>query len=376
MFTKKLFKLGTLLVIFGVLLLMSTSNLFAQTVDSLTSARDTSYVPLQSVALGSQTATALTVIKFKITPGGTIAALDSVVMSFPSGKFKFSSATTDSFTVATTGHGVTFQQSTTGHVGISASGNLALTLTAVAGTGDTVTVTGVKILPKVSNPINDNTTTDLLTAILYVGGIPASTAPYLKELILQPGPTTQFVWNVPLTVVAGTVLAGSHTNLSNATLLLEDFFGNIDRDSTTTPTISAIVASTSSPGTGTMLNQTGSGVNVIKSLGSYVYNNLAYTVVGTYKVRASGTGITTGDAASSFLINANVLKNVTITAPTSPITVVQTSAFTITATDMYFNAIDNQTKVTITEKVGGGGTFLGSGNLNAGTACYCIYNNI
>jgi hypothetical protein len=373
MFTKKLFKIGTLLVIFGVLLLVSTSNLFAQ-VDSLTSARDTTYIPLQSVALTSQTTTALSAIKFKVALGGGVAVNDSVVIGLPIGSFKFSTATTDSFVVTTTGHGVTFLQSTTNHIGMRDSANLVLKFTAVAGTGDTVTITGVKVLPNVSVAVNDNTTIDNLTAVEYIGGVSTSTAPYLKRLVLQPGSTTQFVWSGSGMTATGTVQAGSHTNLTNATLLLKDYFGNVDRDSTTNPTISAIVASTGSPGTGTMLNQTGSGVNVIKSLGSYVYNNLAYTVVGTYKVKASATGITTGNATGQFLVNANVLKNVTISAFTkNPLTVIQTTDFTVTATDMYFNAIDNQTKVVITEKVGGGGTFAGGGNFNTGSSVGSIY---
>jgi len=349
MFTKKLFKFGALLVVFGVLSFVSTSNLFAQTIDSITVARDTISISLQNVALASQTATALTTIKFRAVPGGTLAINDSVVLSLP-GNFKFSTA--DSGTVTTTSNGMSFYLSATGKVGISGSGNLMLKLKTLGTIGDTVTVTGIKVVPNASVASNNSTTIEPLNADLVHAGASIASANYLKRLILLPG--AFFKVAAGPTAVPASIIAG--TGQVVVTSVLQDYFANTIIDTTSYATPTAVLASDGvSPGNGTLTltgrYHTGKGLAT---------QGFKYTKAENIQIKLSGSG---GNANTpTITVNVGTAANVSValTSTTEAITVDQTIAYTVTVTDAFFNPISGQT-VAGSEKTPHGGALVMSG---------------
>lgn len=353
MFTKKLLKLGALLVVFGVLSLVSTSGLLAQTVDSMTVARDTISIPLQNVALASQTATAISTIKFKIIPGAPVVVGDSVVISLGS-NFKFSAA--DSVTVTTSGHGVTFGLSVTGKAGAKANGFIDLTLTAVAGSGDTVTITGAKVLPIASVASNGSTTLDPMIVNLYHGTGIQSTAPYLKRLILLPGAFYK-VQAAPVPVPT-TIIAG--TGQVVVTSVLQDYFANTIIDTTSYATPTAVLASDgTSPGNGTLTT-----VGQYHSAMGTAKQGFTYSKAENIQIKLSGSGGSANTA--TITVNQGGAANISVAlqSTTEAITVDQTIVYTVTVTDAFFNPIPGQTVVG-TEKTAHGGALVMSGVTDA-----------
>jgi len=357
MFTKNLFKFGALLVVFGVLSFVSTSSLFAQSIDSLTAARDTTQIILQNVALGSQTATALTTIKFKLDPTTAVVG-DSVVIN-PGSDFKFSSADSVTVTVTNTDVGVTFQQSVTGKVGISTTGNLVLKFATVAGTGDTVTVTGAKVIPIASVAANNKTTIDLMGAEIRHGAtvIASTGGHYLKELILMPGAFYKVAAGptpVPTTINAG-------TGQVVVTSVLQDYFSNTIADTTSSPTAAAVLASDGvSPGNGT-LTLTG---QYHTAMGTAV-QGFTYSKAELIQIKLSGSG---GSANTvTITVQATGAANISIALNASyseTITVDQTIVYTVTVTDAFNNPISGSTVVG-SEKTPHGGSLTMSGVTNS-----------
>ncbi|MGD0591960.1 MAG: hypothetical protein ABSA44_14360, partial [Bacteroidota bacterium] len=227
--TNKLFKIGALLVVFGVLLLVSTSSLLAApgvSIDTL-GAQAKLVVKLANKAVQDS----VVMPTFKIAVSDTLTTTsDSVVIGFSNTDFQF--AKSGPYAVVVNGAIVADSAR------IKSDGTLLyikITGPVGFGTADTLTIAGVYVKGTTANSAySDSTSLDYLTFAVGDGATVTSGPNHGTKFVLLPAPIYTAVISVqPTTPVA----AGSSIT---STLSFTDQFGNVPNDSATAISVAAV----------------------------------------------------------------------------------------------------------------------------------------
>ena len=247
---------------------------------------------------------------------------------------------------------------------VSANGDsLLIKITGPVGYGnrDTLTVAGVYIKAIKTVATSDSQTTDNLLFARDSSGTLVKAGHLGTRFVLLPGS----IYNATITTQPlSSIAAGS--NMS-ATLSFTDKFGNVPNDSTTTIGVAAVLDGTSTPGNGTLSGQTTTIIHNVVLPGTDTYQWTALKYTKAEKIQLVFTAPGGDDTSSTITVTAGAPKNISValnSGSSDAITVDQTTSYTLTVTDQYFNPINGQA-VTAAENTSHGGTFTGTGNTNS-----------
>ena len=362
------------LVVLALLILGCGTYAYSQSIDAV-GTRSTTTIPLKNAVFQDSTSLG-GIIRFRVTSRAVADGIDTVAVVLPISREKFFPATLvtatrpdpalassryDSISVGGGSFGTT---SAAGYA--NATGDtlfIFLKRTGAVARTDTINLI-FKVTPNTVNISNNSTTNftyitlvDTVKYALFIhgGSILKNTAAG-PGITLTPGPTYQLNWargRAPQNGAA--VMATAAIDATADTLYLLDFNNNITSDITTVVSLDALIASTGNPGSGifygsTLAKPTGGG--------KYVYTNLKYSIAGTFKARASATGVLSNVAAATFIVTAGIPKTVSVSLSKTSIDVNTTTDLTVTAVDTFYNAVSNNARVKFTETLGGGGGYL------------------
>jgi hypothetical protein len=343
----KLFKLGALLVVFGVLLLVSTSSLLAATSIDTIGAQAKLVVKLANKAVQDS----VVMPTFKIAVSDTLTTTsDSVVIGFSNTDFQF--AKSGPYAVVVNGAIVADSarvKSDGTLLYIKISGPVGF------GTPDTLTIAGVYVKGTTANSAySDSTSLDYLTFAVGDGATVTSGPNPGTKFELLPAPIYTAVISVQ---PAGSVAAGSSIT---TTLTFTDKFGNVPNDSATAISVAAVLNGTSTPGNGTLSGLT--TITHVVTLGhpgvdTYQWTALKYTKAEAIQLKFTALG---GAVTSNLVtVTAGPAVNISLallSGKSDILTVEQTTGYTITVTDQFFNPVNSQV-VTAGENTSHGGSF-------------------
>ncbi|MHB8338810.1 MAG: hypothetical protein ACYDEE_15455, partial [Ignavibacteriaceae bacterium] len=228
---------------------------------------------------------------------------------------------------------------------------------------DTLTIAGVYIKAIHTNPVmSDSSTTDNLFFAVGHGAVRTPGAHLGTLFVLLPGSIFTATITTP---PASSVAAGSAIT---TTLSFTDKFLNVPSDSTTTIGVAAVLNGTTTPGNGTLSGQ--ATITITHNTGApgtdtYQWTALKYTKAENIQLVFTAPGGTVTSSKDSIYAGSPANISVALNSGSSDaITVDQTTSYTLTVTDQYFNPINGQA-VTAAENTSHGGTFTGTGNTNS-----------
>ena len=231
---------------------------------------------------------------------------------------------------------------------------------------DSITLTNFTVTPNTvnisNNPAKNFTYITLVDTVKYAlfnhGGSILKNSSAGPRITLTPGPIYKLNWSArgraPQNGAA--VMATAAIDATADTLYLLDFNNNITSNTSTVVSLDAVIPSTGNPGSGIFY---GSTLSKPTGGGRYVYTNLKYSKSGTFKARASATGVLSDVAAATFIVKAGKPNIVSASLSKTSIDMNTTTDFTVTAVDTFYNAVSNNARVKFTETVGGGGSYGG-----------------
>jgi len=213
---------------------------------------------------------------------------------------------------------------------------------------DTLTFSGFKLFPVLTSASYDSTTVAFLWAKhqgnLIGDGVGA-------RIVLLPGEPKSLVFIKPTssdTKDAGAILA-------TATVEVRDQFGNRTAASPPSVTVTAYLKGSTVKGNGTLRGTT----TKTATDGRVEFSDLSYTKAEDIQLWATASGLETGKFPSDvwYEVNAATPKHVTFSVDPDTFSVLDSTKITVTLTDEFYNPVDDNEQVTLSEVTVVGGQF-------------------
>ena len=297
---------------------------------------------------------------FQIVISDTLTTTsDSVRISFASGKFLFAKSGPYPVLVNAV-NGMTADSARVNAAGtqlfIKVSGPTSSTV-------DTLTISGVYMKGSTASGIaySDSTTHDSLSFAIgrTATGFSAGAHPGAGVFVLLPGPiyTAAIVTQPASTIAAGSSLTAALTFL--------DRWSNVPNDKTTAITVAAQLIG-GAPGNGTLSSTVATRTPTLGHPGTDTlkYSSLKYTKAEAIQIVFTAPGNTV--ISNTVTVTAGAVVNISValvSGNSDTITVDQTTAYTLTVTDQFFNPINNQV-VSAAENTSHAATFAAISNTN------------